>query len=256
MSDYHYTPEHWSQGDAVSSYKGADVVPITVNDRAATREAIIATLKKAGHALVERSSWGAKAPRDALTPSNWDYSDIVLHHAGHSYSCAVNEQGAIEQMKKAQEYDMQSFYDIGYHYALSCTGEIFEARDVRFTGSHVKGDNTGKLGIVLLENLAEAGEAWEQEYSRKSMWEKLKGSLDIGRDAVAFNHEMPTKVEIDALTVLIKTLKQFFNITTLGGHREYQLLAPGGEGRACPGKYGMQVVVQMRSTCALAAPSK
>ena len=83
----------------------------------------------------------------------------MIHHAGHSYSCAVDEHGAIEQMKKVQSYDMgnQSFDDVGYHYAVSCPGEVIEARDIRFIGSHVKSDNTGKVGIVLLENLAEAG---------------------------------------------------------------------------------------------------
>ncbi|KAH0445183.1 N-acetylmuramoyl-L-alanine amidase [Paraburkholderia fungorum] len=256
MSDYHYTPEHWSTGDAVSNYKSEQVVPVTVNDRAATRQAIITALKKSGYSLVERSSWEAKPPKNALKSSNWDYSDVVIHHAGHSYACAVNEQGAIEQMKKAQEYDLKSFDDIGYHYAVSCNGEIFEARDVRFVGSHVAGDNTGKLGIVLLENLAEAGEAWEQEYSRKSFWQKVKGSLDIGRDAIAFDHAMPTKAQIDALVALISALKEFFNLKALGGHREYQLLAPGNEGRACPGKYGMQVVTQMRGKFGLPAPSK
>jgi hypothetical protein len=170
----------------------------------------------------------------------------------------VNEQGAIEQMKAAQSYDMSrhDFDDIGYHYAVSCLGALIEARDIRFAGSHVMGDNTGKLGIVLLQNLAEAGEAWQQEYSRKSLWQKFKGSLDIARDAVAFDHGMPTQAQINALSVLISTLIEFFDITTLGGHREYQLLAPGNEGRACPGKYGMQVVNEMRIKFALGVPSK
>ncbi len=86
-----------------------------------------------------------------------------------------------EQMKAAQSSDMDrhDLDDIGYHYAVSCPVELIEARDIRFTGSHVMGDNTGKLGIVLLENLAESGEAWQQEYSLKSLWQKFKGSLDI-----------------------------------------------------------------------------
>jgi hypothetical protein len=151
---------------------------------------------------------------------------------------------------------MQSFDDVGYHYAVSCPGELNEARDIRFTGSHVKGDNTGRIGIVLLENLAEAGEAWQQEYSRKSLWQSLKGALDIARDAVAFNHEMPPKTQIDALLVLIATLNEFFDIAALGGHREYQILAPSHEGRGCPGRYGMQVVTAMRARLGLAAPSK
>jgi hypothetical protein len=67
---------------------------------------------------------------------------------------------------------------------------------------------------------------------------------------------MPTKEQINALSALVTTLKEYFNIATLGGHREYQLLAPGNEGRACPGKYGMQVVEEMRSRFGLRAPSK
>lgn len=256
MADYDI--EHWTSGQSAEDGSKTNAVAISVNDRAATRQAIITRLKQKGCPLLERSSWGARPPRNRLSPSNWDYRDIVIHHAGRSYSCAVNEQGATKQMKEAQSYDMDGhdFDDIGYHYAVSCPGEVIEARDIRFNGSHVMGDNTGKLGIVLLENLAEPGEAWRQEYSRKSLWQKLKGSLDIARDSVAFDHAMPTRAQIDALSALIATLKEFFNVVALGGHREYQRLAPGNEGRACPGKYGMQVVEEMRTKFRLRAPSK
>ncbi|MEW6344499.1 MAG: peptidoglycan recognition family protein [Pseudomonadota bacterium] len=254
MADYEI--EHWTSARTVPGSSKDDAVSVSVNNRAATRQVIITRLKQKGYALLERSSWHAKPPRNALTPTNWDYQDIVIHHAGHSYSCAVDEQGAIEQIQKAQGYDMRKFYDIGYHYAVSCPGELIEARDIRFTGSHVAGDNTGKIGIVLLENLAEAGEAWQQEYSQKSLWQKLKGSLDIARDAVAIDHAIPTRAQIDALSILVGTLLEFFNVAALGGHREYQRLAPGNEGRACPGRYGMQVVEDMRAKFGLAAPSK
>jgi N-acetylmuramoyl-L-alanine amidase len=189
-----------------------DAVLIKVDNRLATQQAVITQLKQKGFVVLERLSWGAMPPKNALTPSHWDYCDIVVHHAGHSYSCAVDEHGAIEQMKKVQSYDMgnQSFDDVGYHYAVSCPGEVIEARDIRFIGSHVKSDNTGKVGIVLLENLAEAGEAWQQEYSRKSFWQRFKGSMDIAKDAVAFNHATPTKAQIAALSALIATLKELF----------------------------------------------
>jgi hypothetical protein len=253
-----YNIEHWTSASTMVDSSREDAVSIKVDDRSATRQAVITRMKQKGYTLLERSSWGAMPPKNTLTPSHWDYHDIVIHHAGRSYSCAVSEHGAIEQMKRVQSYDMggQSFDDVAYHYAVSCPGEVFEARDIRFTGSHVKGNNTGKLGIVLLENLAGAGEAWQQEYSRKSLWQKLKGSMDIAKDAVAFDHAMPTREQIDALSALIATLKEFFNIAALGGHREYQLLAPGNEGRACPGKYGMQVVEVMRAKFGLAVPSK
>ncbi|HTH75820.1 MAG TPA: peptidoglycan recognition family protein [Trinickia sp.] len=253
---FDYDIKHWTMSNTVQGGGKHGAISISVNDRAATRQAIITDLEQKGISLLERSSWAAKPPKHDLTPSSWDYRDIVIHHAGHSYSCAVSEQGSIEQIQKAQEYDMRKFYDIGYHYAVSCPGKVIEARDIRFTGAHVMGNNTGKIGIVLLANLAEAGEAWQQEYSRKSLWQKLKGSLHIARDAVAFDHAMPTKAQVDALSALIATLIEFFNITTVGGHREYQLFAPGNEGRACPGKYGMQVVEAMRAKFGLRAPSK
>lgn len=256
MADYEI--RHWTSSRTMLDGDKLGAIAISVNDRAATRQAIITHLKGKGYALVARSSWKARAPANPLSPTNWDYRDIVVHHAGHSYTCSGTGRSAIDQMKKVQSYDVdvQKFDDVGYHYAIACTGELIEARDIRFTGSHVKGDNSGKVGVVLLQNLAEAGEAWQQEYSRKSLWQRLKGSLDIARDAVAFNHSMPTKAQIDALSVLISTLEEFFNITALGGHREYQRLAPGNEGRACPGKYGMQVVDEMRAKFNLSAPSK
>jgi hypothetical protein len=247
MTDsHHYTPSHWSQASAVQHYRSEAVTAITVNDRAATRQAIIASLRKRGYSLVERSTWGAKPPHTPLVESNWDYRDIVVHHAGHSYICVVDTEGAVRQMKQAQEYDLKGMHDIGYHYAVSCPGQIFEARDIRYVGSHVKSNNTGKIAIVLLENLAEAGEAWTQEYRNQPIWGKIQNTLNIARDATAFDHEMPTKEQIEALGALVETLREFFKISHLGGHREYQVLAPGHEGRACPGKYGMQVVAQLR----------
>jgi len=161
-------------------------------------------------------------------------------------------------MHDAQNYDMEkhSFDDIGYHYAVSCPGELIEGRDIRFKGSHVAGDNTGKIGIVLLENLAERGEGWQQEYSRESLGRQIIDSPSIVYDRVAPNPARPPDTQINALTTLIATLKEYFNVTALGGHREYQLLAPGNEGRACPGKYGMVIVEEMRAKFQFLPPSK
>ena len=255
MADYQI--EHWTTAQTTPNGTRQDAITIPVNNRAATRQAIITRLKNKGYTLLERSSWDAKPPSHALV-QNWDYHDIVIHHAGRSYSCTGNVQGAIKQMHDAQNYDMEkhSFDDIGYHYAVSCPGELIEGRDIRFKGSHVAGDNTGKIGIVLLENLAERGEGWQQEYSRESLGRQIIDSPSIVYDRVAPNPARPPDTQINALTTLIATLKEYFNVTALGGHREYQLLAPGNEGRACPGKYGMVIVEEMRAKFQFLPPSK
>jgi hypothetical protein len=130
-------------------------VSITVNDRAATREAIIKEIRSLNVTFVERSEWKAlKGKIDMVM--DWDYSMIALHHAGRSFGCT---HGA-EQMQYVQKDHFKKKYDdIGYHYGIDCTGQIFEGRDIRLKGSSVLGFNTGVIGIVLLEDLRQQRKA-------------------------------------------------------------------------------------------------
>jgi hypothetical protein len=232
-----------------------DAVSIRVHDRAATRQAIITTLTRKGYKLIERSSWHAAQPHSIMRESHWDYQDIVIHHAGRSYSCGVP---SIQGIQRAQREDMsrsEPFDDIGYHYAVSCQGEIYEGRDIRYIGEHVSAGNTGKVGIVLLADLVEAGEAYEQEYKSMTLAQRIRALPQIFVDGVVIKHDEPTEPQVKALRVLSEVLKEFFNIVYLGGHREYQMLT-NGKGRACPGKLGMAIVKSLRSELGFSAPSK
>jgi hypothetical protein len=253
MTDY--TIEHWTTGQTVPDGENASAISVSVNNRAATRQAIITALGKRGYNLIDRSSWHAHPPRAGVRESHWDYQDIVIHHAGRSYSCGAP---SLEQIQRVQAEDMtrnQPFDDIGYHYAVSCHGEIYEGRDIRFVGEHVQGNNSGKVGVVFLSDLVQAGEAYDQEYSRLSFLDKLKNLREIFIDQTVVNHDMPTTLQIKAASTLCSVLKDYFNITRLGGHREYQMLATHA-GRACPGNLGMEVVKSLRSQIGLSAPGR
>ncbi|VXC63315.1 N-acetylmuramoyl-L-alanine amidase family 2 [Burkholderia sp. 8Y] len=250
---FDYGIRHWTRAHSAAGNTRDTATAISVNNQGATRQAIINALARSGYPLVERSAWHAKPPRGVLRESHWDYHDVVLHHAGRSYSCG---SPSIQEMQRLQAEDMgriPPFNDAGYHYAISCQGEIYEARDVRFTGEHVAGDNTGKLGIVLLADLVQAGEAYEQEYSRLSLLNKLINIGGIVTDRAVFWHDEPTGPQIGACRALCRVLMDFFNIARLGGHREYQQLATH-KGRACPGNLGMDVVKRLRSELSLSAP--
>lgn len=253
MADYRI--EHWTAGQTASNNNKQDAVTISLNDQAATRQAIIGQLKRRGHTLIERSSWHAQSPHPGMRDSHWDYRDIVIHHAGRSYSCGAP---SIEEMQRVQSEDMgrsPPFNDAGYHYAVSCQGEIYEARDIRFIGEHVDHGNTGKIGIVFLSDFVQAGEAYEQEYKNLSVLDKVKKMKDIVTDQVVAAHDKPTAHQIRAVQILCETLKDFFNIAYLGGHREYQMLS-SGKGRACPGNLGMEVVKLLRTKLGLSSPGK
>ena len=46
----------------------------------------------------------------------------------------------------------QRFGDIGYHYAIDPAGRIWSCRPLNYQGAHVRGQNPGNLGIVVLGN--------------------------------------------------------------------------------------------------------
>lgn len=132
--------------------------------------------------------------------------------------------------------------DIGYHYAIDCFGNIYEGRDIRFKGEHVREHNTGAIGIVLLENLAEPHEGGDPVAIVKSVL-----------DAVGYEQRptVPT-AQRQSIEKFIPILCEFFEITALGGHREFPDQA--NEGKICPGNIGLELVKQLRSKTGLAAP--
>ncbi|MGY2259428.1 N-acetylmuramoyl-L-alanine amidase [Pseudomonas sp. SDO55104_S430] len=213
-------------------------VPITVNDRAATREAIIKKARLLDATFVERSFWSAlKGKADMVM--DWDYSMIALHHAGRSHGCAP---GAAQMLDIQKGHLSQKYDDIGYHYGIDCTGQIFEGRDIRLQGSSVLKFNKGLIGIVLLENLTtpEEGGDWI-----------AKGRVAL--DSIGYNTtNIIPSAQITALMHLINALKSVFVIKHFGGHREF----PGqaSEGKVFSGNVGMELVRHLRSKTQLLPP--
>jgi hypothetical protein len=129
-----YQIEHWISGRAERTGSRNCATEIVVNDRAATREAIISSLRRRGVTVKTRSDWHAKMPQ-VNPPEDWDYTAIALHHAGNSFSCDI---GGLDQIRKAEDIDFGSFHQLSYHYAIDCTGIVYEALDIRQKGAHIR----------------------------------------------------------------------------------------------------------------------
>lgn len=226
-------------------------VQVKVDNKAATRQAIIVDVRRKGFDFKTRSDWNAK-PGEQSDGPDWDYHGIALHHAGNSFSCDAD--GAA-QIRKAEQIDLDRFHHLSYHYAIACDGTIYEALDIREKGAHISKGNAGVIGIVMLADLSVRGESYKEEYAKKSLLGKVLGVFNWGSDKLDVVTDEPPDKQIKALYALVKTLCRFFPVTMLGGHREYQQLATH-EGRACPGTYGMILAEMLRQEYKLGAPAK
>jgi hypothetical protein len=212
-------------------------VPVTVNDRAATREAIIRMVGSLGSQFVERSSWRALKGKSSMA-SDWDYTMIALHHAGRSYSCG---NGA-EQMRETQKEQLGRFDDVSYHYGIDCQGVVYEGRDIRLKGENVRKFNSGVIGIVLLNNTSTVEEG-----------DDIISHVRQGLEGIGFSTTSRILAEqITSLLNLIDALKSVFVISRFGGHREFPNQA--AEGKICPGNIGMELVRNIRIKTELLAP--
>lgn len=242
MAEPHYVIQHWSRATAVPDYRNQPAKVVTVNDRAATREAIISLTRRRGVEFIPRSDWAAHKSKPADLKNDWDYKQIAIHTAGRSYSCGP---GAL-QLQQIQELhmDKRGKPDIGYHYAIDCFGNVYEGRDIRFKGEHLYQYNTGVIGIVLLENLIESGEGDDWIATAKRMAKAVVGLDDP---------KVPPAQE-ESLLKFIKVLQEFFHIQKLGGHREFPH-QDEGDGHTCPGNVGIRLVGRLRTATGLTKPA-
>lgn len=236
----HYKVAHWTVATAEANYKNQSATEITVNDRAATRQAIINRVRQNGMKFVERSEWGAHKNRPEKMVNDWNYQSVAIHQAGRSFSCGVASR-RLQEIQDDQRARIDAD-DIAYHYAIDCQGNIYEGRDIRFKGEHLRKFNTGVIGIVLLQNLSEPDEGSDAVA-------KVKSFLN----AIGINqHPKVPSVQKDSAEKFLKVLREFFKISVLGGHREFPNQT--NDGKICPGKVGLVLVKQLRETLGLAAP--
>jgi hypothetical protein len=237
-------------------------VEVQVDNRAATRQAIIVAIRRRGMEFRIRSDWHAKDEPDGTKP-DWDYHSVAVHHAGNSSSCATDGNAA---MRSAETTDLHKFGQVSYHYAIDCQGVIFEAHDIRSKGAHVEGGNTGVVGIVFLADFSMRGEAgtYGPGVAEKARQTVRKSGVIAGlsagaaewmattKDELDASHDEPTEPQLKAAEVLVGALTDHFHITKLGGHREFAKKL--GTGRPCPGVYGLIIVDMLRKRFKLSTP--
>ncbi|MCU0511656.1 MAG: peptidoglycan recognition protein family protein [Anaerolineae bacterium] len=169
------------------------------------------TLTPAPPPLISREAWGGLPPdhnaanepgfygpdnpegwREYATPVTATYQTIVLHH---SVIYRGNDYATMQEIQRAHR-QTRGWADVGYHFMVGKSGDLFAGRPMTVRGTHVEGYNTGSLGVCLLGNL---------------------------------NQETVTDAQWNAVQVLLNWLVPYLGVSCLATHRDFN---PQTE---CPG---------------------
>jgi hypothetical protein len=154
--------------------------------------------------LVPRAGFTAALPRMEDIRPMGDIREITVHHTGFPEAWLADDMAATanhlaEIQTLHSDPTGRNWADIGYHYAVDRMGRIWQLRDLRFQGAHVKNHNAHNAGIVVLGN---------------------------------FDWQTPTTQQTTALTTLLNFMRDAFHPIHVATHREL-----ADSPTSCPGKY-------------------
>jgi len=162
--------------------------------------------------VMGRSQWTSRGVARAgdINPMN-GVRRITVHHDGMppvAMRSVGDVGGRIEQIRQSH-VSGRGWADIGYHYVVDQQGRVWEGRNIRFQGAHVKDQNENNLGILVLGN---------------------------------FDRQQPTASQIQALDRFVAAQMQRYRIN-LRDVRTHQERAP----TECPGRNLQGYIVRSRS---------
>ncbi len=163
-----------------------------------------------------RSRWtraGAVAGR--VNPMN-GVQRITVHHEGWHAVWFDDERRTAAHLSTIRNIHVRDrgWGDIGYHYIIDRAGVVWQGRDARYQGAHVKNNNEHNLGILVLGN---------------------------------FEKQVPTTQQLNVLHRSLRALTAHYRVPVrrVYTHRE---LNPS----QCPGRHLQPRVAALRSSGALA----
>jgi hypothetical protein len=103
---------------------------------------------------IPRSSWA----QGGCIPSNMNRMQpvqrITIHHDGMDAFTATSQSAASSRLERIRRGHLArgAWGDIGYHYAIDPAGRVWQCRELTWQGAHVKNQNPGNLGILVMGN--------------------------------------------------------------------------------------------------------
>ncbi|MAB82062.1 MAG: hypothetical protein CMJ24_01335 [Phycisphaerae bacterium] len=164
--------------------------------------------------VIGRSTWAKGNPIPANMNRMVPVKRITVHHDGMDAFTSTSRSAAAARLERIRRSHLsrgpQKWGDIGYHYAIDPAGRVWECRPLTWQGAHVKNQNPGNLGILVMGN---------------------------------YDRQQVTVVQKKAIDAFISSKMRQYGVGRRDLHT-HQELAP----TACPGRSLQGFMVQARSS--------
>jgi hypothetical protein len=142
---------------------------------------------------LSRSTWakGQPIPRNMnrMLPVRY----ITVHHDGMTPFTSTSKSSAasrLETIRKSHiRRDGGRWGDIGYHFAIDPSGRVWQGRPLTWQGAHVKAQNEGNIGIVVLGNYERQGVNQAQAAAIESTLQSLMRKYNVPVSRVRTHQE-------------------------------------------------------------------
>ena len=142
--------------------------------------------------VVDRDSWcpSSGSPSVPLLNPMLPVKYITVHHDGMSPFLAKDERSSASRVELIRTgHRGKGWGDIGYHYVVDRGGRVWEGRDMKYQGAHVKECNEGNLGICCLGNFDEQSPSDEQVAALEKLLNVLMNKYGVSVSRVKTHQE-------------------------------------------------------------------
>lgn len=103
-----------------------------------------------------RTSWAKYGPNPRLADRMGTITRITVHHDGMNAFTASDRASAARRLENIRAAHVgNGWADIGYHYVIDPGGRVWQGRPTSLQGAHVRQNNPGNLGIMVMGNYNE-----------------------------------------------------------------------------------------------------
>jgi hypothetical protein len=136
---------------------------------------------------------------------------VTVHHDGMSPFRATDQASSVERLEMIRNgHRSKGWGDIGYHFVVDRGGRVWEGRELKWQGAHVKERNEGNIGICCLGN---------------------------------FDEQSPSDAQLEALQQILECTMAKYRIpaSRVKTHKEWDIART-----ACPGRSLQSEMISMR----------